>query len=101
MENFTPVRTDLALEVHEKNQADLKRSGKPVPHPYGEGVEVEEDGNENIHVTRVKISSAEGEKSIGKPIGNYITLDVPKLKENDRDLYENTCRAVAFDLYRI
>jgi|GEM_PF-5836937 len=41
MENFAPVRTDLALEVHEKNQADLKRAGKPVPHPYGEGVEVE------------------------------------------------------------
>ena len=101
MENFAPVRTDLALEVHEKNQADLKRSGKPVPHPYGEGVEAEEDGNENIHVTRVKITSSEGEKSIGKPIGNYITLDVPKLKENDRDLYENTCRAVAFELERL
>jgi len=52
-------------------------------------------------VTRVRITSPEGEKSIGKPMGNYITLDVPKLKENDRDLYENTCRAVAYELKRL
>lgn len=101
MEQFTSVRTDLALEVHEKNQQDQKRHGTDNAYPYGEGVEVEEDGNENIHVTRVKITSPEGEKSIGKPMGNYITLDIPKLKENDRDLYENTCRAVAFELQRI
>ncbi|MBP7175297.1 MAG: GPR endopeptidase [Thermoclostridium sp.] len=101
MDKFKSVRTDLALEVHEKNQQDMKRRGTAKPSPYGEGVEVEEDGNENIHVTRVKITSEQGEKSIGKPIGNYITLDIPKLKENDRDLYENTCRAVAFELQRI
>jgi spore protease len=98
MEQFTSVRTDLALEVHEKNQQDMKRPGAAKAYTYGEGVEVEEDGNENIHVTRVKITSPGGEKSIGKPMGNYITLDIPKLKENDRDLYENTCRAVAFEL---
>jgi spore protease len=101
MEQYTGIRTDLALEVHEKNQADIKRFGGEITHPYGEGVEVEEDGNENIHVTRVKITSPVGEKSIGKPMGNYITLDVPRLKENDRDLYENTCRAVAFELQRL
>lgn len=101
MEQFTSVRTDLALEVHEKNQQDMKRQGAAKTYPYGEGVEVEEDGNENIHVTRVKITSPEGEKNIGKPMGNYITLDIPKLKENDRDLYENTCRAVAFELQRL
>ena len=101
MEKFLSVRTDLALEVHEKNQQDMKRQGGAKPSPYGEGVEVEEDGNEDIHVTRVKITSEQGEKSIGKPMGNYITLDIPRLKENDRDLYENTCRAVAFELQRI
>lgn len=101
MEEFTSVRTDIALEVHEKNQEDQQRSGSAGARPYGEGVEVEEDGNSNIHVTRVKITSPEGEKSIGKPIGNYITLDIPKLKENDRDVYEETCRAVAYELQRL
>jgi len=101
MEEFRSVRTDLALEVHEKNKETQKRSGKERVSPYGEGVEVTEDGNDNIHVTRVRITSPEGEKSIGKPMGNYITLDIPRLKENDRDLYEDTCRAVAYELQRI
>lgn len=101
MEQYKTVRTDLALEVHEKNQEDIKRSGQIQAQPYSEGVEVEEDGNDNIHVTRVKITSPEGEKNIGKPMGNYVTLDIPRLKENDRDLYENTCRAVAYELQRL
>ncbi|MDD4296157.1 MAG: GPR endopeptidase [Ruminiclostridium sp.] len=101
MERFSGVRTDLALEVHEKNREVQKRTGQESTGPYGEGVEVTEDGNDNIHVTRVKITSPQGEKSIGKPLGNYITLDIPRLKENDRDLYEDTCRAVAFELKRI
>ena len=101
MEKFSGVRTDLALEVHEKNREVQKRTGQENTEPYGEGVEVTEDGNDNIHVTRVKITSPKGEKSIGKPLGNYITLDIPRLKENDRDLYEDTCRAVAFELKRI
>lgn len=101
MEEFRGVRTDLALEVHEKNREDQIRSGQEKTSPYGEGVEVSEDGNEDIHVTRIRITSPEGERSIGKPMGNYITLDIPRLKENDRDLYENTCRAVAFELRRL
>jgi len=101
MDEFRGVRTDLALEVHEKNREEQKRSGQVKTSPYGEGVEVTEDRNADIHVTRVRITSPEGEKSIGKPMGNYITLDIPRLKENDRDLYENTCRAVAYELRRL
>jgi len=87
--------------VHEKNQENIRRSGTATTYPYAEGVEVTEDGNQDIHVTRVRITSPAGEQSIGKPMGNYITLDVPRLKENDRDLYEMTCRAVAFELQQL
>ncbi|WP_458379746.1 GPR endopeptidase [Thermoclostridium stercorarium] len=100
-DQFKGVRTDLALEVHEKNQENIRRSGTATTYPYAEGVEVTEDGNKDIHVTRVRITSPAGEKNIGKPMGNYITLDVPRLKENDRDLYEMTCRAVAFELQQL
>ena len=31
-------------------------------------------------------------------MGNYITLEVPRLKENDQVLYEETCRALAKEL---
>ena len=36
--------------------------------------------NENLSVERVKITNEEGEKAIGKPKGNYITIDIRKLK---------------------
>ena len=36
--------------------------------------------DENIKIERVKIVNESGEKAIGKPIGNYITIDIKKLK---------------------
>ena len=45
--------------------------------------------------------SSEGEEAIGKPIGNYVTLEVPRLKENDQTLYENTCKALAKEFEKI
>ena len=45
------------------------------------GIETEEETyGENINITRVKVTSKEGEDAIGKPIGNYITIDVKNLK---------------------
>ena len=45
-----------------------------------DGVEttVREDGN--IKITEVRITNENGANSIGKPIGNYITIDINKLK---------------------
>ncbi len=71
MYNF---RTDLASErkeIYQKanNLQDI------------DGIESnQEDVDENIKVERVKITNENGEKAIGKPIGNYITIDVKKLK---------------------
>lgn len=73
-------RTDLASERREIYQKanNLKQI---------EGIEVaEEEINENIRVERVKITNDNGAQAIGKPIGNYITIDIKKLKlaqEND------------------
>ncbi|GAE87445.1 endopeptidase spore protease Gpr [Acetivibrio straminisolvens JCM 21531] len=49
----------------------------------------------------MKVTSPTGEAAIGKPMGNYITLEVPRLKENDQELYEETCKALAKELTRI
>lgn len=67
-------RTDLALErndiykkINKLNEID--------------GVEsTEEIINDNIKVSKVKITNSNGEKAIGKLIGNYITIDVKGLK---------------------
>ena len=76
MYNF---RTDLALErrdiykkVNKLNEID--------------GVEsIEEEINEKIKLSKVKITNKNGEEAIGKPIGNYITIDVKGLKLADDD----------------
>lgn len=67
-------RTDLASERKEIYQQANKL--KEI-----EGIEANlEEIDENIKVERVKITNKNGEKAIGKPIGNYITIDIKKLK---------------------
>jgi spore protease len=72
MYNF---RTDLALE-----RRDLyKKVNKLENEIYG--VEAEEEKvDDNLKITRVKIINDLGRKAIGKPIGNYITIDIKNLK---------------------
>ena len=76
------VRTDLAIEaasLFNKSKRDIDLL---------EGVEAEIIKKGTCVVTRVEITSEEGEKSVGKPIGTYVTIDCPRLREND----ENTIK---------
>lgn len=98
MNNRRSVRTDLVLEAREMFKQEIKESREQREPP---GVDVENAGTKDIKITRVKVVSPEGEKSVGKPMGNYITLEVKGLRHNDQDLYENTCRAVAKELASI
>jgi spore protease len=96
MADFGNVRTDLTLEARELFQQQMNETVQQRGEPPG--VEVENAGDINIKITRVKITSPTGEASIGKPMGTYITLEVPGLKDNDQVLYENTCKALAKEL---
>lgn len=89
------IRTDLALEAHELLKEQSLREGSEQNPP---GVEVENAGNDDIKITRVRVTSPTGEASIGKPMGNYITLEIPGLRDNDKTLYENTCKALAKEI---
>ena len=72
MYNF---RTDLASE-----RRDIYQKANNLSNEI-DGIEsTKEEINENIKVERVKIINEDGEKAIGKPVGNYITIDVKKLK---------------------
>ena len=92
MYNF---RTDLALERRDIYQKinNLKEI---------DGIEsTEEQINENIKVSRVKITNQNGEQAIGKPIGNYITIDVKKLKiATDEDI-QKTAETLTNELKKI
>ena len=72
MYNF---RTDLASERRDIYQKS-NNIGKDI-----DGIESKsEEINENIKIEKVKITNENGEKAIGKPIGNYITIDIKNLK---------------------
>ena len=79
MYNF---RTDLALE-----RRNLYKKANQIENEI-DGVETEEeDVGENIKISRVKVVNKNGEEALAKPIGDYITIDIKKLKiATDEDI---------------
>ncbi len=72
MYNF---RTDLATE-----RKDLYSKANNLEKEI-DGIETEEEkANDNINISRVKVTNENGKNAIGKPIGNYITIDFKSLK---------------------
>lgn len=84
------VRTDLALEARELY---METAGSEVP-----GVNIETENGDEIKITRVKILDSRGEEAIGKKTGNYITLEIPGLKEKNPELCEKSAMALAKEL---
>lgn len=88
MKNKTNKRTDLALEIRESFQDDDVEI---------KGVVLQEDYNEeqDIRVTTVIIKDEHGAEVMHKPIGNYITIEAPKLKESDESYHEPLTQEIA------
>lgn len=92
MYNF---RTDLASERREIYQKANKLEEI-------EGIEAnQEEIDENIKVERVKITNENGEKAIGKPIGNYITIDIKKLKIAQEEEIQKAGETLSNELKKI
>ncbi len=83
------IRTDLASEAFAMNKGSVS------------GVESECEEKNGIKIERVRIKNEEAAEKIGKGIGNYVTITVRDLSENDRDEYEAVCLAVADELREI
>ena len=93
MYNF---RTDLAVE-----RRDIYKKANKIEEEI-EGIEIEEqDINEKIKVTRVKITNEEGEKALGKTIGNYITIDVKDLKMATELEIQNSAEVLSKEFGRV
>ncbi|OPF50500.1 GPR endopeptidase [Clostridium baratii] len=83
-------RTDLAIEAKEHYAKEHKNEI--------DGVIAEEETINNSKVTKVKIESEEGAKKLGKPIGNYITIDIPEHTVYDGELMDDLSKAVGISL---
>lgn len=60
------IRTDLAIELG-NNQRDTN------------GINIQTKINNQLTVTHIKVLNQQGSAALGKPIGNYINIDVPDL----------------------
>lgn len=89
MYNF---RTDMAVERNEiyKKQNSL-----------AEGIDGIENANKiikDIEISKVKITNENGANALGKPVGNYITLDVKEIKNADEERIEEIAEIMADEL---
>lgn len=83
------VRTDLALEAREKFEED---------HVEVKGVRLEEEQvTPEIHISSVVIETENGAKAMGKPKGNYVTLEAANMTEEDEDCH----REISIQLSKI
>ena len=82
------VRTDLAVEAHQMLQ-ERQEEQKGI-----EGVIVKEREEEGITVTKVTIDEAASD-SMGKKPGNYLTLEVQGIRQQDTELQQKVERIFA------
>ena len=88
MLGFFEVRTDLALEARE----NLDKSGEEL---NGIQNQEEEDSQNNIHTTTVTITTENSAKAIGKPVGCYVTMEVPDLGSEDEGYHREISEVLA------
>lgn len=72
--------TDLALEATAALRGDA--------HTEIPGVRLKEQHYNDASVSWVEVFSPEGAQNIGKPMGNYVTIDAPRLRERNPDVQE-------------
>lgn len=74
------VRTDLALEEKERFESD----NVEIP---GVVLDEEYDKETEIRITRVKVETENGAKTMGKPVGVYLTIEAPNMAVPDEDYH--------------
>ncbi|AWK50981.1 GPR endopeptidase [Clostridium beijerinckii] len=89
------VRTDLVLEAREIYKENHKAEGDI------DGIEVIEESEKNIKVTTVKVKNEEGAQKIGKPKGNYVTIDIPDFTAYDGETMDRVSEVVSEILGRL
>ena len=92
--NCFQVRTDLALEARESiSEADGSLHGVKVEENY--------DEETDIRVTRVEITTKNGARAMGKPMGTYVTIEAPGMLEPDEGFPREVSDVLAEQLAKI
>lgn len=84
------VSIDMALEAH-----DIVRgqTGQEIP-----GVKMDKKSYEHAQVNIIKVMDASAEKIMGKPVGTYITIDAPEIRQNNKQIHNEIAEVLAEQL---
>lgn len=82
-------RTDLALEARQQ----VQQGDREV-----EGVAFEQRDQGPAHVTRVTVLDERGAKSLQKPPGCYITIELPSMRDGVSDCFKEGCEVLRGEL---
>src|SRR4030042_491637 len=88
-QELSEVHTDLAVE-------SLPLAGERFP-----GVRVEEDETDICRVTRVVVENEVGAIRMGKPPGQYVTIESAGLKRTNRSVHDQIATVFARELCRL
>lgn len=94
------IYTDLAVELHEMISEDSKKDNEECE-IEGVRLKVEETPNKDIKVTWVEVLNKEGEAQMGKPIGNYVTVESQAMRENDVDTHEDIINVLSQNIVKL
>ena len=82
------IRTDLALEEKERFESDQVEV-------QGVVLEEEYDKEREIRLTTVRIETENGAKTMGKPVGTYLTIEAPNLSSPDEGIHREVSEELA------
>ena len=88
------IRTDLALETTERfTEENVEIRGVEISEDY--------DEEKDVRTTVVKITTENGARTMGRPQGNYITIEAPGLSMSDEDYHREISEKLALHLKKL
>lgn len=87
------ISLDLAVEAHEMLRGE---SGEEIS-----GVRMDVENFSHAKVTTIKVETEAGAQEIGKPIGTYITIEAPELRENNYLIHKDITEILSDQLIQL
>jgi len=85
-------RTDLAVEARELWQESARETTRLA------GVKAAKTKREGYPLTRVQILDAQGAEALGKPVGDYLTIDYTAFWQRGPEFFERAVRVLGAEL---
>ncbi|AGL02216.1 GPR endopeptidase [Desulfoscipio gibsoniae] len=87
------ISLDLALEAREVIRGE---TGQEIP-----GVRVDKETYDHASVTTVHIEDHNAQVIMGKPVGKYITIEAPVIRENNQQAHREVTQVLAEQLKKL